>query len=149
MRFLCLYLFAPSTSTSINISLRRPQQSRSTFNTTTTSISALQPPFTSTKMRSAATIAGLLALAASTLADTGFTLHAFSTRSKDLVHWAVVNAHVGAGQTVLTVQRPTAYQSDLAVIRGTDRQKRNQKGRLQFGEWRSCRREEGGSTLLC
>ena len=98
-------------------------------------------------MRSAATIAGVLALAASALADTGFTLHAFSTRSKDLVHWAVVNAHVGAGQNVLTVQRPTAYESDPAVIKGTERQKRNQKGRLQFGEWRSCRREEAARPL--
>lgn len=87
-------------------------------------------------MRSTATIvSAVLALATSALADTGFTLHAFSTRSKDLVHWAVVNAHVGAGQNVLTVQRPTAYQSDVAVLKGTERQKRNQKGRLQFGEW--------------
>ncbi|KAI1246123.1 hypothetical protein MGN70_013020 [Eutypa lata] len=48
-----------------------------------------------------------------------FGLHAFSTGG-ELQYWAVVNAHIGAGQNALQIQRPAAYQSDPAYLNNTE-----------------------------
>lgn len=64
--------------------------------------------------------------------EVGFGLRAFSTRSEDIQNWAVVNAHVGAGDNVLEVQRPTASEPDHAFFNGTSKQINNGKARLAF-----------------
>ncbi|KAK5164047.1 uncharacterized protein LTR77_010138 [Saxophila tyrrhenica] len=45
-----------------------------------------------------------------------FGLTAFGSQ---LDGWAVVNAHVGAGQDAVIIQRPSAYTPDKAVLTGT------------------------------
>lgn len=88
---------------------------------------------------SAATLLTLLAVAGSTLADTGFGLRAYSTRSGDISGWAVVNEHLDAGHNYIAVQRPSAYTPDQAFIKGTMEQKHDHVARLAFRKSQSIR----------
>ncbi|KAI1098747.1 hypothetical protein F4804DRAFT_323938 [Jackrogersella minutella] len=60
-----------------------------------------------------------LAAAAPTLQDrqeSQFRLHATGV----LAGWALVNAHVDAGRNTIQIQRPSAYQSDISYLNGTN-----------------------------
>lgn len=83
-------------------------------------------------MLSTSTLLTLLTAANSAVATTPFGLRAFSTRNRDIVSWAVVNEHLGAGQNYLAVQRPSAYQPDKAIINGTAQMKEDGTARLAF-----------------
>ena len=80
----------------------------------------------------ACTLLITFAAAGSAVADVGFGLYAFSTRSDNIRAWPVLNAHVGANDNVLTIERPSAYSADRAFIKGTDEQKHDQVARLAF-----------------
>ncbi|KAI1269393.1 hypothetical protein F5Y18DRAFT_437297 [Xylariaceae sp. FL1019] len=49
-----------------------------------------------------------------------FRLHVVNSDETGIYGWAVVNAHVAAATNVLQIQRPTAYQSDISYLNGTE-----------------------------
>jgi hypothetical protein len=42
-----------------------------------------------------------------------------TVNNDDIFGWAIVNAHVAAGQNVIQIQRPAAYQPDISYLNGT------------------------------
>jgi hypothetical protein len=57
-------------------------------------------------------------------------------------HWAVVNAHAGAGQNVLQIQRPTAFTSDKSYLIGTSKAFDQDTSQLQYGKPQTSRRPQ-------
>jgi hypothetical protein len=66
----------------------------------------------------ALTLAGA-ALAAPAASDASSSSAKFQLRVVNNDHifgWALINAHVAAGQNVIQIQRPSVYQSDVSYI---------------------------------
>jgi len=65
----------------------------------------------------ALTLAGAT-LAAPAASDASAKFQLRTVNSDALFGWALVNAHVAAGQNVIQIQRPAAYQSDVSHLEG-------------------------------
>ena len=54
--------------------------------------------------------------------------------NSNINEWAIVNAHIAAGQNSLQIQRPSVYQPDPAYLNSTTKEDQVEgKSRLGFG----------------